>query len=50
MYLCFWEESLSQIKMRADRLGVNNNEIEFASITNASDIAITINSEKNDVY
>ena len=40
------EESLSQIKMRADRLGVNNNDIEFASITNASDIAITINSEK----
>lgn len=40
------EESLSQIKMRADRLGVNNNEIEFASITNASDIAITINSEQ----
>ena len=39
------EESLSQIKMRADRLGVNNNDIEFASITNASDIAITINSE-----
>ena len=40
------EESLSQIKMRADRLGVNNNDIEFASITNASDIAITINLEK----
>ena len=40
------EESLSQIKMRADRLDVNNNEIEFASITNASDIAITINSEQ----
>ncbi len=40
------EESLSQIKMRAVRLGVNNNEIEFASITNASDIAITINSEQ----
>ncbi len=39
------EESLSQIKMRADRLDVNNNDIEFASITNASDIAITINSE-----
>ncbi len=41
------EESLSQIKMRADRLGIKNNDIEFASITNASDIAITINSEKN---
>ncbi len=40
------EESLSQIKMRADRLGVNNNDIEFASITNAADIAITISSEK----
>ena len=40
------EESLSQIKMRADRLGIKNNEIEFASVTNASDIAVTINSEK----
>ncbi len=40
------EESLSQIKMRADRLGVKNNDIEFASITNASDIATTINSGK----
>ncbi len=40
------EESFSQIKMRADRLGVDNNDIEFASITNASDIAITINLEK----
>ncbi len=40
------EESLSQIKMRADRLGIKNNNIEFASITNASDIAITINSEQ----
>ena len=40
------EESLSQIKMRADRLGIKNHNIEFASITNASDIAFTINSEK----
>ncbi len=40
------EESLSQIKMRADRLGIKNDNIEFASVTNASDIAITINSEK----
>ena len=32
--------------MRADRLGVRNNDIEFASVTNASDIAITINSMK----
>ncbi len=40
------EESLSQIKMRADRLGVKNDDIEFASVTNASDIATTINSEK----
>ena len=40
------EESLSQIKMRADRLGVKNNDIEFASVTNASDIATTINSKK----
>ena len=40
------EESLSQIKMRANRLGIRNNNIEFASVTNASDIAITINSMK----
>ena len=40
------EESLSQIKMRADRLGVKNNDIQFASVTNASDIAATLNSEK----
>ena len=40
------EESLSQIKMRATRLGINNNDVAFASITNASDIAITINSKK----
>ena len=40
------EESLSQIKMRADRLGVKSHDIEFASITNASDIAITINSNR----
>ena len=38
------EESLSQIKMRADRLGLKNNEIRFASVTNASDIAATISS------
>ena len=38
------EESLSQIKMRADRLGIKNNEIRFASVTNASDIAATISS------
>ena len=40
------EESLSQIKMRADRLGIKNHDIEFASVTNASDISMTINSEK----
>ncbi len=40
------EESLSQIKMRADRIGVKDDDIDFASVTNASDIAITINSEK----
>ncbi len=40
------EESLSQIKMRADRLGVKSHDIEFASITNASDIAITLNSNR----
>ncbi len=39
------EESLSQIKMRADRLNVKNHDIEFASVTNASDIAMTIESE-----
>ena len=38
-------ESLSQIKMRADRIGVKNDTIKFASITNASDIAVTINSK-----
>ena len=38
------EESLSQIKMRADRLGIKDNEIRFASVTNASDIATTISS------
>ena len=40
------EESLSQIKMRADRLGVKDNNIQFASVTNASDIATTISSIK----
>ena len=38
------EESLSQIKMRADRLGIKDDEIRFASVTNASDIATTIGS------
>ena len=38
------EESLSQIKMRADRLGLKDNNIQFASVTNASDIAATISS------
>jgi len=36
------EESLSQIKMRADRLGVKNIPIKFASVTNAADIASTM--------
>ncbi len=40
------EESLFQVKMRADRLDINNDNIEFASVTNASDIAYTINKEK----
>ena len=40
------EESLSQIKMRADRLGIKKSTIQFASVTNASDIAITIRSIK----
>ncbi len=40
------EESLSQIKMRADRLGIKKSTIQFASVTNASDIAITIKSIK----
>ena len=40
------EESLSQLKMRADRLGLQNHDIEFASVTNAADIATTINSDK----
>ena len=38
------EESLSQIKMRADRLGLKDNNIQFASVTNVSDIAATISS------
>ena len=38
------EESLSQIKMRADRIGIKENQIRFASVTNASDIAATISS------
>ena len=37
------EESLSQIKMRADRLGIKDKSIQFASVTNATDIATTIN-------
>ena len=41
------EESLSQIKMRADRLGIKDSNIQFASVTNASDIAITISSNKS---
>ena len=36
------EESLSQVKMRSDRLGLKNTNIQFASITNANDIAHTI--------
>ena len=36
------EESLSQIKMRADRLGIKDDEIRFASVTNDSDLAATI--------
>ena len=40
------EESLSQIKMRGDRLGIKDNNIQFASVTNASDIATTISSIK----
>ena len=40
------EESISQIKMRADRLGIQDKRIKFASVTNAADIAITMNSMK----
>ncbi|MDC1023026.1 DNA repair protein RadA, partial [Alphaproteobacteria bacterium] len=40
------EESLSQIKMRADRLNIKDSNIQFASVTNASDIATTISSFK----
>ena len=36
------EESISQIKMRADRLGIKNTNIKFASVTDASDISTTI--------
>ena len=34
------EESLSQIKMRADRLGIKDDQIKFASVTNASDLSL----------
>jgi len=37
------EESISQIKMRADRLGIQDKRIQFASVTNAADIATTMN-------
>ena len=37
------EESISQIKMRADRLGIQDKSIQFASVTNAADIATTMN-------
>ncbi len=40
------EESLSQIKMRANRLSIKDNTIRFASVTNASDIATTISTLK----
>ena len=30
---------ISQIKMRADRLGIQDKRIQFASVTNAADIA-----------
>ncbi len=43
------EESISQIKMRADRLKIKDNSIQFASETNASNIATTINSLKKRV-
>ena len=37
------EESISQIKMRADRLGIQDKRIQFASVTNAADIATSMN-------
>ena len=40
------EESISQIKMRADRLGIKDKQIQFASVTNAADIAATISTMK----
>ena len=40
------EESISQIKMRADRLGIVDKNIKFASITDASDISMTIKEMK----
>ena len=40
------EESISQIKMRADRLGIQDKRIQFASVTNAADIATTMNEMK----
>ena len=40
------EESISQIKIRADRLGIQDKRIQFASVTNAADIATTMNEMK----
>ena len=40
------EESISQIKMRADRLCIQDKRIQFASVTNAADIATTMNEMK----
>ena len=37
------EESIAQIKMRSDRLGIQDKRIQFASVTNAADIATTMN-------
>lgn len=44
------EESASQVKMRADRLGVKNTDLlKFAGSTNANDIAETIRSTDYDL-
>ena len=40
------EESISQIKMRADRLGIIDKNIQFAATTNAADISTTIKEMK----
>ncbi len=41
------EESLAQVQMRAERLGISNSEIEMAAETNIEDIITTCRHNKN---